>query len=192
MRHKSATPLERNEALSQQHSRRLSKLSLGRSSIDMHWLVSTPPPINHLYLSLRYLSWIKVEKNVVLLTRPSEIYNWTNLAKDFQFDLFDSPQPLNNWNCQVRPSFSQTGRNSRCLVAPTTGTKAPNILPPGGNTLVRRLKKNLAIGKIVTSPSWQVWGTRTPLSLWNTRNFFPASKIKPPKSRFATEDSGKV
>lgn len=43
MRHKSATPLERNEALSQQHSRRLSKLSLGRSSIDMHWLVSTPP-----------------------------------------------------------------------------------------------------------------------------------------------------
>lgn len=61
MRHKSATPLERNEALSQQHSRRLSKLSLGRSSIDMHWLVSTPP-INHLYLSLRYLSWIKVEQ----------------------------------------------------------------------------------------------------------------------------------
>ena len=165
----------------------------------MHWLVSTPP-INHLYLSLRYLSWIKVEKNVVLLTRPSEIYNWTNLAKDFQFDLFDSPQPLNNWNCQVRPSFSQTGRNSRCLVAPTTWNESSNITFRLGEHAGPKTEKK--------SGHWQncyfsilasygdsfrkLWGTRTPLSLWNTRKIFPASKIKPPKSRFATEDSGKV
>lgn len=185
MRHKSATPLERNEALSQQHSRRLSKLSLGRSSIDIDWLVSTPP-INHLYLSLRYLSWIKVEKNVVLLTKSSEIYNWTNLAKDFQFDLFDSPQPLNNRNFQSSSKFSKPGVQP-VPCSSNDWNESSKHSSAWGKHAEKKTEKKSGHWQNCTSQSWQAMGIPSanygvhvlPLSRWNHKIIFPAPKIKP-------------